>query len=190
MREPTDAGERKAIADVEEHGWHVLKVLADSEGPGFAYTVGLYHSFRHPELIVVGLPPEVAHNVLNIAGEAIRRGMRYSEAVQTSDLFEDRACRFRRMPEGQYPNYLGWDLWFYDGPAFPALQLIWPDQEGRWPWEPTVDPGVREIQPVIEDEGDPPWARRSETDNPQRNPRPQTHSNSRHSRSEDTCRRG
>lgn len=107
MRQPKDEHERKALADVEEHGWHVLKVLEDNEGPAFAYTVGLYHSFRHPELIVVGLPLDVGHSVLNIAGESIRRGVRYSEGTQSDELLEDRACTFRRMPESQYRHYMG-----------------------------------------------------------------------------------
>jgi hypothetical protein len=161
MREPQDATERKAIADIEDHGWHVLKVMDDSEGPAFAYTVGLFHSFRHPELIVIGLPPEVAHSVLNVAGEAIRRGVRYSEGAQSGDFLEHRACRFRKVPEVHYRSYLGWDLWFYDGNLFPALQVVWADQDGRWPWEPSVDSRVRDIQPVIEDQPDPPWAPRA-----------------------------
>ncbi len=160
MREPKDDHERKTIADVQNHGWHVLKVMEDDEGPAFAYTVGLYHSFGHPELIVVGLPIEVGHSVLNIAGESIRRGVRYAEGIRSDEFLEGRACTFRRMPESQYRHYLGWDLWFYDGNAFPALQMIWADQHGRWPWETSVDQGVRKQQPVIEDQGDPPWAPR------------------------------
>ena len=156
MRKPKDDHERKAIADVQTHGWHVLKVMEDNDGPAFAYTVGLYHSFGHPELIVVGLPLEVGHSVLNIAGESIRRGVQYSAGTKSEELLEDRACTFRRMPESQYRHYLGWDLWFYEGAAFPALQLIWADQEGRWPWETRVAPGARERQPVIEEQGDRP----------------------------------
>lgn len=158
MREPKDEHERKALADVEKHGWHVLKVMEGNQGQVFAYTVGLYHSFGHPELIVVGLSLDVGHSVLNIAGESIRRGSRYSAGSLSDEFLVDRACAFRTMPESQYRHYLGWDLWFYDGTPFPALQMIWADQHGRWPRETTVDPGVRERQPVIEDQGDPPWA--------------------------------
>ena len=32
MREPKDDLQRKATADVQNHGWHVLKVVEDSEG--------------------------------------------------------------------------------------------------------------------------------------------------------------
>ena len=158
MREPKDEHERKALADVQKHGWHVLKVMEDNEGPAFAYTVGLYHSFGHPELIVVGLPSDVGHAVLNVAGESIRRGDRYSAGSQSEEFLEDRVCAFRTMPESQYRHYLGWNLWFHDGAAFPALQMVWTDREGRWPWETTVDPAVRERQPAIEDQGHPPWA--------------------------------
>jgi len=59
IREPKDDHERKAIADVQNHGWHVLKVMEDSEGPAFAYTLDFQYSFGHPELIIVRLPLDV-----------------------------------------------------------------------------------------------------------------------------------
>jgi hypothetical protein len=161
MQEPTDESERKTIADVQTHGWHVVKVMGDSEGPAFAYTVGLQHSFHHPELIVVGLPLDVGHAILNTAGESVRRGTRHAAGQQADGILEGRACTFREMPESQFENYLGWALWFYDGPIFSALQLIWPDGDHRWPWDPSVDAEFREMQPVIADEGDPPWAPRA-----------------------------
>jgi hypothetical protein len=76
----------------------------------------------------------------------------YSEGTQSDEFLEDQLGVFRRMPESQYRHYLGWGLWFYDGTFFPALQMIWAVQHGQWPWEPTADPGVRERQPVIEDQ--------------------------------------
>jgi hypothetical protein len=161
MREPTSEPERKAIADVQSHGWHVVKVMEDSEGPAFAYTVGLQHSFAHPELIVVGLSLDVGHAILNTAGESIRRGVRYAAGLQSDGVLKSRACTFREMPESQFRNYMGWALWFYDGPFFSALQLIWPDHDDRWPWDPSVDPEFCEMQPVIANQGDPPWASRA-----------------------------
>src|SRR4051794_27391344 len=37
--EPTDEHDRKLLADVERHGWHVVCVEEDEEGPGFAYSI-------------------------------------------------------------------------------------------------------------------------------------------------------
>jgi hypothetical protein len=164
MREPTDEHERKTIDDVQNHGWHVVKVMEDSEGPGFAYTVGLGHSFNHPELIVVGLPLDVAHDVLNHVGEKIRGGARFADGLESDGILVNRKARFREMPEAQFWNYMTWTLWFYDGPAFSALQLVWPDEDGGWPWESSVDSWLRDEQPIIADQGDPPWARREGLD--------------------------
>ena len=157
MRSPSDAGERKAVADIETHGWHVIKVLEGGDEPAFAYTVGLQHSFGHPELVVFGLPLDVAHSILNVAGEAIRHGAQYSVGTPTDAFLEDRLCTFCGVPDRQFRNYLGWNLWFYEGPSFSALQIVWADASGQWPWHSAVDAVVRGLQPVLADRagGDP-----------------------------------
>ena len=51
-------GDAQMRDDIATYGWHVIKVLEDDEGPGFAFTIGLHQRFAHPELIVFGLPPD------------------------------------------------------------------------------------------------------------------------------------
>ena len=124
MRKAETAGERKTIEDVENHGWHVLKVMEDDRGPGFAYTIGLHHSFRHPELICSSASPLTSRTTYSILlVKPARRGRQFSEGAESDEVLEDRVCRFRRVPVAQYQNYMGWDLWFYQGQAFPALQI-------------------------------------------------------------------
>jgi hypothetical protein len=36
-------------------------------------------------------------------------------------------------------------MWFYEGVDFPALQMFWPDREGRFPWDKGF-PSRRESQ--------------------------------------------
>jgi hypothetical protein len=43
------------------YGWHVVKILEKHETPGWAFSVGLYKNFNHPEIVVFGLNDEVAH---------------------------------------------------------------------------------------------------------------------------------
>src|SRR5688500_3898113 len=45
----------------------------DLEGPPFAYTIGL-HGLHHPELLILGVPPDTAIGVLNTLGERIKSG--------------------------------------------------------------------------------------------------------------------
>jgi hypothetical protein len=72
-----DASERKVIEDVRDFGWHVIKVFEDREGPGFAFTIGLPTTFHHLECIIIGLPLNTMHVMLNALGESLRTGRRY-----------------------------------------------------------------------------------------------------------------
>jgi hypothetical protein len=45
--------DEKLVRDVSEYGWHVLKVLDEPGAPGWAYSIGLYRNFDHPEIIVI-----------------------------------------------------------------------------------------------------------------------------------------
>ncbi len=59
--------EEKLVKDIEEHGWSCLCVDGESETgiPPFAYTVGLSVTTDFPELICIGLPPNVAHGIIS-----------------------------------------------------------------------------------------------------------------------------
>jgi len=47
--------DQKLLDDVAEYGWHVIKVLDQPDAPGWAYSVGLFQNFGHPEIMVFGL---------------------------------------------------------------------------------------------------------------------------------------
>lgn len=40
---------QKVFDDVAKHGWHVVKVLEQAKVPGWAFSIGLYKNFKHPE---------------------------------------------------------------------------------------------------------------------------------------------
>ena len=50
--------------NIARDGWHATGVLAGPGKPGYIYTTGLTVTYRHPELVITGLPPEAAHGVL------------------------------------------------------------------------------------------------------------------------------
>jgi hypothetical protein len=86
--------QRKVIHDVNTHGWHVICVTADGDNPGWAYSIGLFHSFRHPEVVIFGLGLGVMHRVVNLVGEAARAGTTL-EDMSEADLLESFRCTFR-----------------------------------------------------------------------------------------------
>lgn len=46
----------------------------DDLGPGFAYTVGLWHTYRSPELTMFGLDIHLMHELLNRLGDGVATG--------------------------------------------------------------------------------------------------------------------
>jgi len=73
LPKPTDDRDRKLLADVQDPGWHVIGIEADDEGPSFAYSIEIYHTFSHPEIIVFGLDIPVMHCMINAIGERVTR---------------------------------------------------------------------------------------------------------------------
>ena len=133
LPEPEDDHDRAMLGHIREQGWGAMHIPADEEGPGFGFTVGLYHTWKHPEILVMGLPLETAHELLTVAADRVRRGHRYQEGQNSDDFLVGYPCRLHLIPSGCYQAYLGYALWLYSGPDFPALQLLWPDREGRFP---------------------------------------------------------
>lgn len=151
--------EEKCVADVQRYGLHVLKVGAEEDSPTFAYSVGLYHTFAHPEIIMLGLGLDTMHRILNLVADALREGRRYAPGDVTDEFLEGYDVTFRTVPERQYAPYLGWANWFHGGFGYPVLQMIYPDRERRWPWEDGVTEWFRRNQPILEQEPVPAWAR-------------------------------
>jgi hypothetical protein len=50
----TDLGENKVLADINEYGWHCMNVIEDDEHPPWSCTIGLFETWSHPELLVIG----------------------------------------------------------------------------------------------------------------------------------------
>lgn len=141
--------EQKLLADVDEYGLHIVHVPEGTEGPAFSYTIGLWHNFEQPEVLVFGLPDEVAHELLNAIADAADDGRKFLDQHRHEGLLVGYAVRFVAVPAHAYARHLGLARWAYEGDDFPCVQLVWPDKQGRWPWESGVRDGFRESQPVL-----------------------------------------
>lgn len=148
LPEPTSDSNRKVLADIAEHGWHVVIVPEDDEGAGFAYTVGLTHQFDHAEIIIFGLSHEVMHHVLNEIGTDIKNGKRFVADTQVGGILQGYDCAFVAVNQTQHNEYLGGCVWLYKG-RFDALQCFWTDKAGRFPWEDGFPEVLKAKQPIL-----------------------------------------
>ena len=94
---------------IEEHGFHVVKVMGEQAYPPFAYTIGLTVSFDHPEIVIFGLNDDLdfMHEVLNELGARVRGGERFRHGDKKRDVLPGYTCPFARFPASAYEEHLG-----------------------------------------------------------------------------------
>jgi len=115
---------------VEQFGWAVLHGGGAPGDPRWSHTVGLT-GLGHPEVIVVGLPFEAGETYLNLVGEAVRAGARFTPGTTTTALTDaDSPVVFLPVSD---TGRLAVAEQFYG--SVEALQLVWPDSAGTLPWE-------------------------------------------------------
>lgn len=119
---------------VREFGWAVQFVGGSDEQPSFAYTVGLLRQYRHPEFVLVGVPPAAA-TTLNGLGARVRDGETFEAGDRPDGVLEGYRTELVAvdMVRSNEELLAAWNL--NDEPV-PALQLVWPDEGDRLPWEP------------------------------------------------------
>ncbi|PPC84368.1 MAG: hypothetical protein CTY35_01820 [Methylotenera sp.] len=126
----------KNEALIKEFGFVVISTTTSSEDDGgdelaFAYTIGMADKGL-PEIMMFGLPPrDMNHMLSNAVNRLISNkmvtGITNEEIamcpIMVGEVDPDVAANYII----QANNRAGKDL--------PALQLVWPDQEGLFPWE-------------------------------------------------------
>jgi uncharacterized protein DUF4262 len=131
-----DATDRKLLADVDEYGWHCMHVHDEGRLPYWTFTIGVFLTWQHPELVVFGLRDTVAHELLTGLVERVEKHETFDPGRDYDDVLESFDCRFVRVDPQWYSAFLGYAQWFYETvDGFPVLQLVWPDRQGRYPWE-------------------------------------------------------
>jgi hypothetical protein len=134
-----------------EHGWSIQMVgmgicvepgcgdsasdLHDPEPP-YAYTVGLTRFDGHPEIITFGLCMEHLGETLNVLGEAVRAGIDVTDPGFLDELFQPGTARMITVEDSS--GHLLVANRFYRVPGHgpvPALQLVWADGQGLFPWD-------------------------------------------------------
>jgi hypothetical protein len=143
------ADDEKLLADVREYGWHVIKVPDTEETPGWAFSIGLFRNFNHPEIIIFGLGLDVSHDVINAVGDEVKAGKSFVVDELYQDLIETYSCTFRPVNQIWYDHFLGYASWFYKGQDYPVLQCIWPDRNHLFPWDPEFNPNWVWAQPLL-----------------------------------------
>lgn len=136
------------VDHIGRYGWHVALVSDRDDPSPFAYTIGLFESYGHPEVVISGLNAnlQAMHTVLNNVGSVVARGGAYAAGTTRGDVLEGFLCWFLRVPDERYGEVVGQAIRHYGGRDFPLVQLVWPSSSGAYPWDGDLDPVNRRRQ--------------------------------------------
>ena len=148
--EPLDAADLRLLAEVSQAGYHVVSGASNAAAPAFAFSVGLFRTFDHPEVAIFGLSADVLEAAIRRVGERVRGGERLEAGDVAHGILDAREVTFRRIAPHHYPARLGHAVWYHGGARFPALQAIWSDG-GLLPWDRWFSRALRDAQPVLWD---------------------------------------
>jgi hypothetical protein len=150
LPEPEDDFDRKLVSDIHEYGWHCI-LVADEYHPQhakenaafgphpvydatFVYTVGLWLTYEHPELILVGRWKQ-AHAIIIAGVSLIEDGARLAPGDESDQVLQGYPVRFAAVSKSWRDELLTYASWANRRRAFEALQLVLPDKDGHWPLE-------------------------------------------------------
>lgn len=141
---------QKTISDIEQFGLSVIMVQATDYLPSFAYSIGLWQQFNHPEIICFGLSLENLHGLINDVAELVKN----KETIETGklyhDFFESGSTQFVKVDHRSIADYFGKAIHFYDSSEFSALQLVWTDRNDKFPWDEDFEEEFIYKQPLLD----------------------------------------
>lgn len=150
----TSMDDDKLIEDIQNYGWTVMLIEASEYLPSFAYTVGLWKNYNHPELISFGLTTKTLHSILNVGGELVKDGHRLQVGGNYDDFFENGTAQFIQVDPRSLKDYFGYAIWLNETSDFPALQLVWTDRNNRYPWDTDFEEEFLYRQPLLDRNAD------------------------------------
>lgn len=60
--------------NIDQYGLQVIMLDATPYLPSFAYSIGLFEKYLHPEIICFGLSNEIGHTIINDVADFIKEG--------------------------------------------------------------------------------------------------------------------
>jgi hypothetical protein len=146
-----DAMDTRLAGWAREPGWGVVQVPAEDGSPGWAFTVGLWHSYRAAELAMFGLACDLMHELLNQLAQRVKDGRPPLVDTALDDVLEGSARLTVRLADDSWRAALfGISAGFYRATRdVPTHQVVWSDEAGRFPWQDGHPDDFADAQPSL-----------------------------------------
>ena len=140
------------MIDTEGFAVEPVPMDLDSDPPraGYTYTIGLTAHVGFPEVVVFGMKPAQARNLLVLVRNMCQSGTEIPLDVEVVGLLDhDLRCRFAHVDLDDWGPLFTTGAAWYRGEPFELVQLLYPDPNGFLPYEAGFDQHRVLSQPVI-----------------------------------------
>jgi hypothetical protein len=136
--------------NIETYGFQVTSVF-DPKGkdPNFAYSIGIQKTTGSPEMIVFGMSPRTAHYLISTYFEQAKAGRCFVPSRPYSGFSKNHTVFVQPVLRSKYAHFMAAADGYYGKRGYKAVQLIYPDKLGRWPWNADVPSRFKSLQPVL-----------------------------------------
>jgi hypothetical protein len=137
-------------ANIDKYGLQIIMVSGSGYTHSFAYSIGLFDTYKQPEIICFGLPGKLGYEIINDVADFIKKGEVIKTYTNYGNIFKDSRAEFLPVDESNIDDYFGAALNYYDKIKFPAVQLVWTDRNDKFPWEEDFEEKFLHGQPLLD----------------------------------------
>ncbi|GAB3932826.1 DUF4262 domain-containing protein [Mucilaginibacter myungsuensis] len=119
--------------NIIKYGVQVYDIFGTDYSPPFAYSIGLFETYGHPEIICFGLPEKLCGQIVHDVAKLIKDGKRFHAGDITLEIFKNSEAVFLAVDERNIGDYLLHATAYYGDEKFNALQLVWADRNDKFP---------------------------------------------------------
>ncbi|MEO0374743.1 MAG: DUF4262 domain-containing protein [Cyanobacteria bacterium P01_A01_bin.17] len=115
----------QVLSDIRDRKCHIVKVEGNDQHPSYAYSVGLWHHFGHPEFVTFSQPEQIGEQLIDDMQKLVKVGQPpvVQPAQEGSEL--NYPVKLHPIDNAQWArDFLPLADWFYDRESFPVLELF------------------------------------------------------------------
>ena len=145
------ANDERVANDIRTHGCHVISVFdPEEQTPTFSYSIGIQARTGAPEVIVIGVRPNLGHSLVNEYNRQVTQGVRFERGVAYTGFLDGFSVYFEAgqgQPAGRVHAGLRSVL---PGQGLRGGAARVPQHRGAvWPWQPQASDWFRQHQPML-----------------------------------------
>lgn len=139
------------LADlIDQHGFFIGLIDGTDYLPAYAMTIGLWQQYGHPELICFGQSTPTMEAIIRHAVSEIQNGFVIVTDQDNTTLYSPQRTIFLPVDPRSLGDYFGAAIDYYQSRDFKAIQMVWTDANGYFPWEDGFDEQLTYLQPLLD----------------------------------------